>query len=654
MFAHRCLFAIVVLLATARPSAGAEHSNVILITLDTTRADRMGFLGSKRNLTPNLDALARDGIVFTRAYSQAPLTTSSHATILTGTYPQFHNVDQPGYPLSDSLPYAPEILRGAGYRSAAFVGSMILQAQAGGAPGFDRGFDEYNAGFHRMKQGEDRYSSTERRAGEVVARAEKWIETNANGPFFLWIHLYDPHAPYDPPKPIAARFRLNPYDGEIAYVDAVLGRFFDRLRAAKLFDDTLIAVMADHGESLGEHGERGHGLFLYDTTIHVPLLFKLPRHQSAGRTVNSRAELVDVLPTILEVVGVAEPSGIQGRSLVPLMNQTAEKARGLDDRPVYAETDYAREAFAWSGLRALRTGKYLFVQAPRPELYETSKDPAQEHDLALASRAVTRTLAGQLTAFRDKTSGPDGTRPVNLDPEQVESIHALGYITSTNSTLAPVGGVDPKDKVAVFNEMTEAGVDLGEGRPKEAIRKLQSAITHDPQLRPAYDGLVLAWLSTGDLDNALATLRKEVKMFPDQGLGHFQLAMTLIRVHDLQAAQPEMERAAETLPQSVQVHYELARLYFNLGRMADAKKTALETLRLQPKHYEANLMLGAISLAEEDASGAIPFLQTASATEPDSSKPHEYLARAYAKLGNAILAAQERTLAERLAKNLNR
>jgi predicted Zn-dependent protease len=183
---------------------------------------------------------------------------------------------------------------------------------------------------------------------------------------------------------------------------------------------------------------------------------------------------------------------------------------------------------------------------------------------------------------------------------------------------------------------------------------LQSAITHDPQLRPAYDGLVLAWLSTGDLDNALATLRKEVKMFPDQGLGHFQLAMTLIRVHDLQAAEPEMERAAETLPQSVQVHYELARLYFNLGRMADAKKTALETLRLQPKHYEANLMLGAISLAEEDASGAIPFLQTASATEPDSSKPHEYLARAYAKLGNAILAAQERTLAERLAKNLNR
>ena len=260
MFARRCLFAIVVLLATALPSAGAEHSNVILITLDTTRADRMGFLGSKRKLTPNLDALARDGIVFTRAYAQAPLTTPSHATILTGTYPQFHNVNMPYRPMPKSLPFAPAILRGAGYRTAAFVGSIILQARNGQAPGFDRGFDEYNADFHFMHMGEDSYSSNRRRAAEVVARAEKWVEKNDNEPFFLWIHLYDPHAPYDPPQPFAERFRLNPYDGEIAYVDSVLGGFFDRLRAAKLFDDTLIAVMADHGEGLGEHGELYHGL----------------------------------------------------------------------------------------------------------------------------------------------------------------------------------------------------------------------------------------------------------------------------------------------------------------------------------------------------------------------------------------------------------
>ncbi len=654
MFARRCLFAIVVLLATALPSAGAEHSNVILITLDTTRADRMGFLGSKRKLTPNLDALARDGIVFTRAYAQAPLTMPSHATILSGTYPQFHNVSMPYRRMPESLPFAPAILRGAGYRTAAFVGAMILQARNGGAPGFDRGFDEYNAGFHGRHLGEDRYSSIRRRAAEVVARAEKWVEKNGNEPFFLWIHLYDPHAPYDPPQPFAERFRLNPYDGEIAYVDSVLGGFFDRLRAAKLFDDTLIAVMADHGEGLGEHGELYHGLFLYDSTIRVPLLFKLPRQQSAGTIVNARAQLVDVLPTILEIVGVAGPSSIQGRSLLPLMKQTAGKASGLDDRPAYAEADYPRLAYGWSALRALRTGKYLFVQAPRPELYETSKDPAEQHDLAPSSPAVARTLAAQVTAFREKTRSSDGTSSVNLDPEQVEQVSALGYVASTNSTISPIGGSDPKDKVALANELTEAQFDLWDGRPKEAIRKMQAVLAREPKLWAAYHDLAKAWLVTGNVDNALATWRKEVEMFPDQGQGHFQLAMTLIQKRDLKAAVPEMERAAEILPQSAQVNYELAKLYFSLGRIADAKKTALHTRELQPQHYEANLLLGAITLGENDAANAIPYLKTASATEPDSPEPHEYLARAYAKLGDETLAAHERTLVKQLTKGANR
>ncbi len=654
MFAHRCLFAIVVLLATALPSAGAEHSNVILITLDTTRADRMGFLGSKRKLTPNLDALARDGIVFTRAYAQAPLTTPSHATILSGTYPQFHNVNMPSHPVPENLPFAPAILRGAGYRTAAFVGSIILQARNGIALGFDRGFDEYNAGFHSTRPGEDRYSSNRRRAAEVVARAEKWVEKNGNEPFFLWIHLYDPHAPYDPPQPFAERFRLNPYDGEIAYVDSVLGGFFDRLRAAKLFDDTLIAVMADHGEAFGEHGELYHGLFLYDSTIRVPLLFKLPRQQSAGAIVDAQAQLVDVLPTILEIVGVARPSSIQGRSLLPLMKQTAGKASGWDDRPAYAETDYPREAYGWSALRALRTGKYLFVQAPRPELYETSKDPAEQHDLAPSSPAVARTLAAQVRAFREKTRSPHGTSSVNLDPEQVEQVNALGYVASTNSTISPIGDIDPKDKVAVANELAEAGVDLGDGRPTEAFRKIQAVLARDPKLWAAYNDLAQAWLATGNVDNALATLRKEVEMFPDQGLGHFRLAMTLILKRDLKAAVPEMERAAEILPQSAQVNYALADLYLNFGRIADAKKMALHTRELQPQHYEANLLLGEISLGENDAANAIPYLKTASATKPDSPEPHEYLARAYAKLGDETLAAQERAIVEQLTKGANR
>lgn len=302
-----------ILLFVGVPSLWAAQSNVILITLDTTRADRMGFLGSQRKLPPNLDAFARGGVAFMRAYSQVPLTASAHATILTGTYPQFHNVNQPGYPLASSLPYAPEILRNASYHTAAFVGAMILQARGGGAPGFDRGFEKYNASFHGRQPGEDRYSSIERRADNIVAAAEEWIAKNRKGPFFVWVHLYDPHAPYEPPELFATRFRSDPYDGEVAYVDSVLGKFFGRLRAGNLFENSLIAVTADHGEALGEHGERGHGMFLYDTTVRVPLVFKLPGQRSAGSTVASRVELVDVLPTTLAVVGIAVPSGVYSR-----------------------------------------------------------------------------------------------------------------------------------------------------------------------------------------------------------------------------------------------------------------------------------------------------------------------------------------------------
>src|SRR5262252_4536814 len=199
---------------------GATRPNVILITLDTTRADRMGFLGSTRKLTPNLDRLAQQSVVFTHAYSQVPLTTSSHATILTGTYPQFHNVIQPGVPLAASLPYAPDILHRAGYHTAACVGSMIMQAENGGAPGFDRGFEEYDAGFHNPEPGGDRYGSLERRGEDVVAHALAWIGKHSSEPFFVWIHLYDPHEPYEAPEPFGSRYKADPYDGEIAYVDS--------------------------------------------------------------------------------------------------------------------------------------------------------------------------------------------------------------------------------------------------------------------------------------------------------------------------------------------------------------------------------------------------------------------------------------------------
>ena len=318
------LLCTLVLAASAMAAVPAPPPpNVILITLDTTRADRMGFLGSKRGLTPNLDALARQSVVFTRAYSQVPLTTASHATILTGTYPQFHQVNDFGVPLAADLPYAPAIFRSNGYHTAAFVGSLVLDPATRSAPGFDRGFDTYEAGFHRRHVGEDRYQSIERRGGEVIGRTLDWLTTHHDGPFFIWVHLYDAHDPYDPPEPYKTRYAATPYDGEIAYEDAAVGKFLEWLRFRGLYDGALIAVMADHGEALGQHGEATHGIFLYDETIHVPLLFKLPRNRSAGTRVNTRARLVDVLPTILQAVQIPIPPAVQGESLLPLLKPAA-------------------------------------------------------------------------------------------------------------------------------------------------------------------------------------------------------------------------------------------------------------------------------------------------------------------------------------------
>lgn len=649
------IFLILVLVGISWTLAFAARNSIVLVTLDTTRADRMGFLGSTQKLTPNLDIFAREAVVFTRAYSQVPLTTSSHATILTGTFPQFHNVNEAGVPLSPDLPYAPQILHDNGYRTAAFVASLIMQANGGGAPGFDRGFDEYNGRFHSPQPGESRYLSLERRGGEVVAEALAWIKQNSKSPFFVWIHLYDPHAPYEPPEPFASRFRSSPYDGEIAYMDSVLGRLFGQLRTLHAYDNSVIAVMADHGEALGEHGERGHGLFVYDTTVRVPLIIKLPGQRSSGKRVRTQAELVDVLPTLLDLVGVPRPNAVQGRSLLPVIDSVfATKSAGGntpvndEEQPAYSETDYPRAAYGWSPLRALRTGKYAFVQAPRPELYDQSHDPGEEHNLVSSSLAVSSTLAVQLKKFRESTSHAPGSQ-ASLDPRQQAQLRALGYVSSSGlAEDKTIRGIDPKDKVDLSNEMTQAAFELEDGKHEQAIRKLKALLEKDPKLLPAYEALAVAWMRSGNPANAISTLREATAQFPEWAQGHLQLATLLIQARDLNAAEREMKLAADGMPTAAEVRYQLARLYFNLGNLVDAKSAALRARELQPQHYEANLMLGAIALAEGDASASIPYFEKASSIQPEASKPHEYLSRAYSKLGNEALAKQQQSLAVRL------
>jgi arylsulfatase A-like enzyme/Flp pilus assembly protein TadD len=634
-------------------AAAPPRPNVILITLDTTRADRMGFLGSTRGLTPNLDAMSKQAVIFFRAYSHVPITTASHTTILTGTYPQFNHVTDFGIPLSLRLPFLPDLLHQHGYHTGAFVGSLILDPLDGTAPGFDRGFDVYDAGFHLRRHGADRYQTVERRAGDVVQHALAWLSQLENGPFFLWIHLYDAHDPYDPPEPYKSRYSSQPYDGEIAYADSAVGKLLDALRKHGLYDETMIAVMADHGESLGAHGENTHGIFLYDETLHVPLLIKLPLNRSAGKHIETRVGLVDVAPTILQEAGIVVPKDVQGESLLAMLKPATAGSRNApatQNRPAYAETDYPHRAFGWSSLRALRAGQYLYIQAPERELYDQNTDPAATRNLATDTKAVADTLGFKLDEFRQKTSQTlmDLAKP---DPEQAQNLQALGYVASDSpagSDGKMPGGADPKTKIEVSNLLHDAMFDVEDARYEEAVPLLERVLKEQPDMPVANMQYGMAETRLKKYDKALGPLQKAVKLSPDNGMGHYELGLALFETGDWKAAAPEFEASVARAPRWADAHFSLAAVYARIDRVPEALTELDTTLRLTPDHYRANLLRGRILSLEGNAAGAVANLEEAAQAQPDSREAHLFLADAYAQLGRSFDAQRERALAQSL------
>lgn len=609
----------------------------------------MGFLGSERGLTPNLDQLAKQSVVFTRAYAQVPLTTPSHAAMLTGTYPQFSHLEDLGAPLRPELPYLPDILHKRGYHTAAFVGAYILDP-AGTAPGFERGFDYYSAGFHQRKPGEDRYKSVERRAEDVADRALGWISRHQKGPFFVWIHFYDAHDPYDPPPPFKAKYGAAPYDGEIAYTDFVVGSFVDVLRRHGLYQNTVIAIAADHGEAFGEHGEERHGMLLYDETIHVPLLIKLSAEKYAGKRVDARVALADVAPSLLDAAGAPAPSEMQARSLLPLVNgsEAADAARSAE-RPVYSETNYPHRAFGWSELHSWRSGKYLYVQAPRRELYDQASDPGALVNLATSSKAVADTLDGQLAAFREKTTSAQ-TEHAKLDPAQAESLRALGYLASDTTAAVDQSKplVDPKDKIALANDLHRALVDMEEDRYEEAIAGLQEVVRQQPEASTGYLELGRALVHQQRYEEALPVLHTAAERSPESGMAHYELALALVKTGQWDSALAEMQAAVVCTPKSAQMHFYLAAVHLRLKHLPEATAAFEKALELDPDHFLANLKYGEMLVYEGKATEALPYLNRAAKADDKSAEAHAFLARAYDALGQKQNADRERAKAASL------
>lgn len=637
----RRLAGLLFLLALVPGSSGtgAGKPIVVLITLDTVRADRMGFLGSKKGLTPNLDALATQGVVFEHAYSQAPITPVSHATILSGTFPQFHGIRNFGDRLPAGVPLLSDILHAQGYRTGAFVSSIILDPKNGFASGFERGFDRYDAGFHRQKTGERREASMQRRGEVTLSHVLEWLGQQQGAPFFLWFHLWDAHDPYNPPEPFRSRFSGAPYNACIAYVDATVGKLLDYLRKQGLFDNALIAVAADHGESLGEHGELTHSIFLYDSTIHVPLLIKLPGNRHAGQRVAATASLVDLAPTLLEALGQAPPPAMQGRSLLPVIGNPAP-----GDRASMAVGDHSERSFGWSALVSLRVGHELYVRAPRPELYDLTKDPAEAVNAYSRNRVAAARLEAQLDNFVKRVgAGAPQALQDGLDEKSREKLSALGYVASGKA--GPPSGIDPKDRIQVANDMHDASLAIEEGKEATVIPLLLRVVAKDPQVQAAQYYLGIAYSRKGDFRKAIPPLRKAVELRPDALMAQYELAICLYETGDLKTAAAHFEILVENRPDWSDARYSLASIQARSGQPQDAAKNLLIVLQQDPDHYRANLLLGRMLFLNGSYTDALPYLEKAATVQADSGEAHSFLADNYEKLGRSADAARERTRA---------
>src|SRR5215469_12176695 len=425
----RIIFCWFLATAAAIVSDGASEKmrpgDVFLITIDTLRSDHVHCYGYERIQTPAMDQLAKQGIRFTQAFTPSPITNTSHASILTGLLPSSHGVSDFGVPLAGNHSTLAELLKRTGYQTAAFIGSVILDGKTL-APGLDRGFEFYD-NFPEMMETKSRWGRLERRGMDVVQRAEAWLNARPGVHHFVWVHLYDPHDPYEPPPPYSQTYKDRLYDGEIAYADSALGQFVSYLKNHGWYESAVIVTVGDHGEGLGEHGEDTHGIFLYDSTTHVPLIFKLKHNERAGAVVASQVRTTDILPSVLDLAGVPVPDGLDGQSLRSYLAGT-----DVADRTAFGETDYPLR-FGWAPLRSVREAGFKFIEAPRPELYNLHSDAQELHNQYAPWDTNVQKFRAQLAELRSKLPKPEPTSAGVVGKRTTDELRALGYLGASDA-----------------------------------------------------------------------------------------------------------------------------------------------------------------------------------------------------------------------------
>jgi arylsulfatase A-like enzyme/Tfp pilus assembly protein PilF len=625
--------------------------NVVLITIDTLRADHLGCYGYKQIKTPNIDGLAADGVRFERAFAVVPVTLPSHTSMLTGTYPMLSGMhDFSGNKLSPLQPTLASVLKQAGYQTGAVVAAAVLDSRFGLNQGFDFYYDHFD--FSRLD--EANLDEMERPGNVVADVALDWLAKNSDKQFFFWMHLYDPHFPYHPPAPYSQEYADRPYDGEIAFADEQVGRLLRFLKEKGIYQNTVIVLCGDHGESLGEHGEKTHGFFIYNATMHVPLIIRLPEQlpgqlpeKTAARTLANPVSLVDLMPTVLDAVGLQIPSQVQGRSLLRNIRPepSAPDALANRDRILYGETFLPRIHFNWSELRASENIKYHFIDAPRPELYDLAKDPSEVHNLFTEKKAVAEEMRAKLAGMiRDYSAGKELAEKTGLDPALMERLKSLGYAGfsgGSDPTNSSRDLPDPKDRVAVYELISDAIADSQHGRYQESIDKLKSAIKSEPNSVPAHylQGLNFSHLKM--FAEAADELQKTVQLSPDYALAFFNLGMAQAHAGQIDAAIATLQRTLQLDATNFEAAFNLGVAFLQKQQLEPAAAAFRQSVTINPEFAGGHRALGETLLYQGKLDDAIAELRRAVELAPQEPAMHESLAKALAAKGLTAEADEE-------------
>jgi len=629
--------ALLALSAAANARAANSPPSVILISVDTLRADRLSCYGYRGQATPHIDAIAKGGTLFTAINSQVPLTLPSHTCLLTSTYPFADGVEENGEEVPAHTVTLAGVLKSRGYSTAAFVGGFVLDRRFG----LNQGFDFYDSPFNVDQEAGVDPGSVKRPGESVVNSAIRWIQRDGNRPFFVFLHLYDLHFPYGLSPADRARFG-NGYEAELQYVDENIGRFWRSLSRQGLLKNTLVVFTADHGESLGEHGEGAHGFFIYQSTLWVPLIFHWPGGggSSFPERVTAPAGLIDVAPTILRDLGISPPSQFEGQSLLSLLSKNSSEP----EREVYSESLYAHYHFGCSGLRSLRIGRYKYIEAPKPEFYDLEQDPGEKHNLYSQKRSLALSYRERLFPLVSQFE-PQHAPPTRvMSPEEVQLLSSLGYTAlSSPAEDTAYSGIDPKDRITAFEEY-ERVVSLGaRGDLTESCRRLERLLAVDPQLIDVRIILGFYQDKLGQQNKAQENLRVVLRQDPLNVLAHFDLGMSYYSARKIDDAQKEFQATLVIAPYYTRADEMLGEIALNKGDFHEAQRRFEHLLTYAPNDYLASYNLGVLAMQRGRSKDALEHLQTALKDEPRSAEAHNALGSIYLLLGDLGAAQREIT-----------